>query len=258
MNFNYLDTEKGGLMPARSILSKQGIMLQEAKDFINMNIEQPELILNAAFNHAVTTSMLNEITGYSIDEINAYFYSKTDNYYPSDLDAIGKLVNSDLGSLEILVDFNSNTGILSTLSLQEKVRSSVNPSVYESFIEPIFPFQKNDGYIYDPEELGVKHLSNVAATNGNIESLFYGTLINIFLRLDSTERDQIKHFSGDKNSEEYHTLLMSSLNTIPSTTWTDEALANLVVEDAVRIVNDFPTSDFIGILDDSFLGLSAL
>lgn len=244
-------------MSAESMLFKQGITLQEAKDFINMNIEQPELILEAAFNHAVTTSMLNEITGYSIDEINAYFSSNTDNYDPSDLDDIGKLVNSDLGSLEILVDFNNNTGILSTLSLQEKVKSFVNPLVYESVIEPIFPFQKNNGYIYDPEELGIKHLSNVAATDGNIESLFYGTLINIFLRLDSTERDQIKSFSGDQSSEEYHTLLMSSLNTIPSTTWTDETLANFVVEDAVRIVNDFPNNGLIGILDNSYLGISA-
>lgn len=245
-------------MSAESILAKQGITLPEANNFIKRNIEQPELILEAAFNHAVTTSMLNEITGHSIDEINAYFYSRTDNYDPSVLDDIGKLVNSDLGSLEILVDFNNNTGILSILSLQEKVKSFVNPSVYESVIEPIFPFQKNNGYIYDPEELGTKHLNNVAATDGNIESLFYGTLINIFLRLDRTERDQIKSFSGDQNSEEYHTLLMSSLNTIPSSTWTDEELANLVVEDAARIVNDFPTSSFIGILDDSFLGLSAL
>ena len=61
-------------MSAESILNKQGITLQEAKDFIDSNVKlnQPELIFKAALDHAVTISMLNEITGYSIDVIKAY------------------------------------------------------------------------------------------------------------------------------------------------------------------------------------------
>lgn len=259
-------------MSAESILGKQGITLQQANDFINMNIEQPELIFDAAFDHAVTISMLNEITGYSIDDINAYFHSNINNYDPSILDDIGKLVNSELGSLEVLVDFNNNSGVLSTESLQEKVKPLIDVDVSEEFETHFFAethsFQEVSDYFYDPEELGVKHLSNVAATDENIESIFYGTLINIFLRLDNTELDQIKNFSGDQNSEAYHKLLLNNLNTIPSATaWTDDVLANLVVEEAIRIVHDsdifiegsdIHILDNVGILDYSFLGLSAL
>ena len=191
-------------MSAESILNKQGITLQEAKDFIDSNVKlnQPELIFKAALDHAVTISMLNEITGYSIDVIKAYF--ELDDIDPSDLDDIGKLVNSDMGDLEALIAFNNNSeGVLSTQSLQEKVKPLINPDVSEEFdthfFAPIYSFQEKAGYVYDPEELGVKNLSNIAATNENTASIFYGTLINVFSRLDNTELDQIEKFSGDQN-----------------------------------------------------------
>ena len=263
-------------MSAESILNKQGITLKEAKDFIdsNVNLTNPELIFKAASDHAVTTSMLNEITGYSIDVINAYFRSNIIKYDPSDLDDIGKLVNSDLGDLEALIAFNNNSeGVLSTQSLQEKVKPLINPDVSEEFdthfFAPIYSFQEKAGYIYDPEELGVKALSNIAATNENIESMFYGTLINIFSRLDNTELGQIETFSGDQNSEAYRTLLQTSLASISNTVRTDDELANRVAAETVRIVqasdifiplpdHGIHILDNIGILDHSFLGLSVL
>ena len=230
-------------MSAESILNKQGITLQEAKDFIDSNVKlnQPELIFKAASDHAVTTSMLNEITGYSIDGINAYFELNVIDYDPSDLDDIGKLVNSDLGDLETLVAFNNKSeGVLSTQSLQEKVKPLINPNVSEEFdtdfFAPIYSFQEKAGYIYDPEELGTKDLSNIAATNENIESLFYGTLINVFSRLDNAELVQIETFSGDQNSEAYRTLLQTSLASISTTARTDDELAGRVAAEAVRIV----------------------
>ncbi len=259
-------------MSAESILNKQGITLQEARDFIDSNVKlnQPELIFNAAIDHAITTLMLNEITGYSIDVINEYFKSNNIKYDPSDLDDIGKLVNSDLGDLEALIAFNNNLeGVLSTQSLQEKVKLSINPDVLGEFdphfFAPIYSFQEKAGYIYDPEELGVKALSNIAATNENIESMFYGTLINIFSRLDNAELGQIETFSGDQNSEAYRTLLQTSLTSISTAVRTNDELANLVAAEAVRIVQasdvsipDIHILDNIGILDHSFLGLSVL
>ena len=134
-------------MSAESILNKQGITLQEAKDFIDSNVKlnQPELIFKAALDHAVTISMLNEITGYSIDVINAYF--ELEHIDPSELDDIGKLVNSDMGDLEALIAFNNNSeGVLSTQSLQEKVKPLINPDVSEEFdthfFAPIYSLQE--------------------------------------------------------------------------------------------------------------------
>jgi hypothetical protein len=272
-------------MSTESILNKQGVTIQGAKDFIESNVKlnQPEIIFTAALDHAVTTSMLNEITGYSIDEINTYFleYFKSigiddhDSFKRiSELNEIGKLVNSDsdLEDLKDLIALNNySKGVLSTSSLQGKVKPLINSDVSEEFdtdfFAPIYSFQQKTGYVYDPEELGVKGLNNIAATTEITASIFYGTLINVFSRLDNSELDQINKFSGDQNSEAYRTFLHTSLTSISITPRTNEELANLVVTEAVRIVqasdiflpdHGIHILDNIGILDHSFLGLSVL
>ncbi len=201
--------------------------------------------------------MLNEITKHSENVINNYFISAGKS--PSKLDETSKLVNSDLGTLESLINFNNNIEVLSTASLREKVQILIEdpdyfPS-YAPFFDPGYPFQSSDG-IYDEEELGIEHLGNIEVANENIESLFYGALLNTFSRLDKDELDQINQFIGDKNSAEYQTLLFNALSTTPTAIiWGTDELANLVINDAARIINEYQTSNFVGILDNSFLGL---
>lgn len=240
-------------------LTKLGYTVEQADDFIKSNLDQPEKIYNAARDYAVTISMLNEITKHSTSVISDYFLSAGKT--PSKLDETSKLVNSDLGILENLVGFNNNIGVLSNPSLREKIQLLVeepdySPS-YAPFFDPGYPFQPEDG-IYDAEELGVGHLGSIAATNENIESLFYGTLLNTFSRLDKEELNQINEFKDDKNTDVYQMLISNALSIAPTPiAWNDDELANLVINDAARIVNSYLEADFVGILDDSILGFSA-
>lgn len=250
-------------MSAESHLAKFGITIQQAKDFISLNIEQPKLIFDTAFTYFVTIPMLSEITKYSEGVISEYFKSAGIDS-PSSLNNTRKLVNSDLGVLDNLVDFNTKAGILSITSLREKVQPLIGdpdyfPS-YDPFFDPVADFQILDGK-YDSDELGVKHLGEIAATTANLESLFYGTLINIFSRLDKNELDQIEPIIDNGSFYQNQALLFNALNSSPSPiAWTDAELADLVINDAARIINNYQTSDLPvgGILDNSFLGLAML
>ncbi|MBE7525825.1 hypothetical protein HS096_05930 [candidate division WWE3 bacterium] len=246
-------------MSAESHLAKFGITLQEANDFIKLNIDKPEVIFDAGVAYFVSIPMLSEITKYSESDIVQYFESSGISH-PTSLNNTRKLFNSDLGALEKLVDFDNKAGVLSTASLREKVQPLIgDPDFYPSyapFFGPSAPFQIWDGK-YDPEELGVNHLGEIAATTENLESLFYGTLINTFSRLDKGELDQINHFSPDGSHDNYKILLFDDISSTPSIiAWSDEELADLVIYDAARIINAFQTSDLPGILDGSFLGLA--
>lgn len=236
---------------AEEHLAKLGVTVQQAYDFIFANVDQPEKIFDAAFDAAVTTNMLSEITNISTNIICNYFDSA--GFDCGELDDTSILVNTDLGSFEKLIAFNNNTDSLSTHVLRESTQSKLEfPSLIEIFFEPIFGFQRKDG-IYDAEELGVGHLDNVPATNESIESLFYGSLINFFSELNPNELEQINSFNG--NQDEYHRLLFDVLSeTSPTGSWTNDELSNLVVNEATNIINEHPplNGQPIGLLDSPF------
>jgi len=242
---------------AEEHLAKLDVTEQQALDFILTNIDQPEKIYSAAFNNGVTNAMLSEITNFSTTVIGNYF--EIAGFDSNELDQTSMLLNSDLGSLESLVDFNSNSGNLSNTSLSETVRSSLdNQNLIDFFFLEIFSFQTIDG-IYDAEELGVGHLENVPATEESLESIFYGSLINMFSELDESELNLINKPSQNRNSEEFQMLLLdaldvSSLKGVRS----DEELAQLVTAEAAKIIEAFFTGEsiLVGVLDHSFLGLA--
>lgn len=253
--------KRGGFMSSKQFISaeehlaKFDITAQQAKEFIFENIEQREVLFFAAFDYSVTTSMLSEITGFSSSTISDYFAPE---FGTNKLDNTSILINSDLGGLENLVAFNDNTESLSTASLRENVQPLLNnPTLYDFFLQPPGDFQTNDG-IYDNEELGVANLNNVAATNESIESIFYGTLLNIFSTIDATELNQINSFPEDGNPGDLQVLLFDALSDSPTNiVWTNEELENLVTNEAANIINEYVvTADVNGVLDLSFLGLS--
>jgi len=243
---------------AEEHLAKLGVTVQQAFDFIVANVDKPEVIFSAARQYGVTNDMLSEITNATTIEIHDYFVNA--GIDSIQLDWTSLLINSDLGSLEHLVDFNDNTGILSNASIREAVQPLIFlPDAYLFTWETIYDFAKNDGN-YDAEELGVDHLIDVPATDESIESLFYGTLIKIFSALDQAELDEINVSREDGSSEEFQVLLLDALSESPSSTtvWTDEQLAELVTNEAVNVIDKFWTGEieFVGVLDHSFLGLA--
>ena len=172
-------------------LAKFKFTIEQAKDFIRANAPNPELIYDSAKEYGVTTEMLSDISEYPVDIVKAYFANANLNLITEELDYTKILINSNLGSLESMVATNEREGLLSNANLRNLVsRKSDTSDDYEYFFEPIYPHQADDN-IYDANELGVATLAAVPATAESLESLFYGTLINIFSRLDEAEWSQI-------------------------------------------------------------------
>lgn len=225
-------------MSAESHLAKFGITVEQAIDFIKSNLQNPGDIFQVAHDYGVTTDMLSELSGYSVEDIGGYFESNIGKS-TKELDFTKILVNSDLNSLESLISTNGKEGVLSSDSLQKSVLAKIeDPGDYEDFFAlPARDYQVDDG-VYDADELGVSSLGSIPATAKSLESVFYGSLINIFSRLDDVELNQIKVFPN-KESGEYQSLLVNALNSPAEVSRSDVDLANLVVDETVYTISNY-------------------
>lgn len=240
---------------AEEHLAKFGVTVEQAFDFIFANTENAELIFEVADRFLVTNNFLSEITNHSIDTVRDYF--SINGIDSSKLDYASRVINFDLDTLEHLVGFNENAGLLSNDTLRDAVKPLLNfPLGYEPTFEP-FSILDDDG-IFDAEELGVGHLSNVPANGSSLESIFYGSLINSFNAVDETELETFNSIRGDINPDNAQIMLEILSESPESSIWPEEQLAGLVIDEAVSTINGFWTSgnDFGGVLDLSFLGLS--
>ena len=256
-------------MLAASHLAKLGVTVPQALNFLVANVEQPDTIFNVASQYAITTQMLGEITNLSPSIISDYFADS--GLDSSELDDTSILVNADLGTFNEFVSFNKNdeayaddvdniSEALSTESLRGFVQPLLNdPASYDSVFGPQFPFQANDS-VYDAEELGIDLGVEVPAMNESIESLFYGSLINMFSAFDQTELTPIVQFPVlNRNSEDFKTFVSEAFADVPETVpWPDDVMVRLVVNEAVILINDLAAEDssIVGVLDQSFLGLA--
>lgn len=177
-------------MSAESHLTLFGITPNQANDFIQLHIAEPQTIFDAALQIGIPTSMLSEITGYSTDVINEYFAA-------AGLDSLELDQGSLAGKRELItkaaalffddiIVFNDNTGVLSTDSLREGVIAETNTNDYFAFFNPENFKGAEDG-IFTPEELGIEHLGDIPATTENLESLYYGSFISLFQTIDENE-----------------------------------------------------------------------
>jgi hypothetical protein len=245
-------------------IGPSGVTFEEANDFIFSHLDQPQVIFDISKQYGVTVSMLAEISGHSADEVMAYFSNAALD--AKELDKVSSLVNYDLGSLAHFVDFDNNAGTLSTASLQAIVREKfkVNPADYDDFFTPLWSSHVVD-HVFTPDELGVTHLGNILhpgevfEKNEGLESVFYGTLLNIFKAFDQTELNQIENFTHtDTNGNEFQALLVEALSDSPSpSVWTDEELSGHVTAYAGGIIEDYWNDPSVsGILDLSYVALA--
>jgi len=251
-------------MSAETHLAKFGVTVQNAFDFIVAHVDQPEIIFNAADQFAITTEMLAEITNISTDVITQYFAEF--NLDTRELDDTHILISTEPGTLGSLVDLNERTGLLSNESLRTAVQDAllqlqppIDSSTYDAVFGPQFTFQDDDG-IYDADELGVDGLNDVPATNASVESLFYGSLINMFNTFDQIELNQIIQFplTNRIGSDDFQLFVLEALSDIPLTPQlSEDQLAGLVAREAAILITDLVgDSSIVGVLDHSFLGLA--
>jgi hypothetical protein len=100
---------------------------------------------------------------------------------------------SDMSELAPLVTFDNATGILSTASLRAAVMAKTGESAYKAAFNPSAYSGAEDGY-FTASEIGVNGFSTFSATQENVESIFYGTMVNCLKAIDFTEINEIMGF----------------------------------------------------------------
>jgi hypothetical protein len=184
-------------MTAKSHLALFDITIEQANDFIQSHVSEPQTIFDAALQLGIPTSMLSEITGFSTDVISEYFGAAGLDTLVLDLGSFAgkrELLSVEFAALpDDLIVFNDNTGTLSTDSLREIIIAATSADDYFAFFDPA-NFKGADDGIFTSEELGIEQLGNIPATTETLESLFYGTFINALQAIDLEEALQLSDF----------------------------------------------------------------
>lgn len=187
-------------------LAKFRVTVAEARNFIVANMQRPADIFNTAKQFGVTNEMLAEIYGgvTKQDVINFFDSARInsrllDPVIPAASNVA--LVPSDLANSAFanLVAFNSESGTLSTSSLRNKIIAQTGADAYNKAFSPNLVAGSQDGTLTGAE-IGVSKFQSFAATQDNIESLYFGTLIKVYKSFDAQEVQELANFV-EKNGQ---------------------------------------------------------
>lgn len=186
-------------------LAQYGLTVDVARQWIASNLSNPKTVFDVCKNGGIDSTMIAEILTPLAPGLNA---ATVENFFSSkglngsalkaapmvDLDA-GKieLISKDLKEMSWQISMNDNTGELSTETLRKTVLKELSKSGYNDMFDPNHYKGSADG-TFTSAELGVSGLESFAATSANLESLFYGTLINSFRSFDQSEVDMFNWF----------------------------------------------------------------
>lgn len=235
-------------MNVSQLLQQHDITLQQASDWIQAHLDTPAVVYDTALQFGIDSTMLAEIVqpwvpGANAALVESFFaqhgldamalrYASMNDYtddgvtYVDDDGASSGFLPGDLAALASLVEFNSNVGILSTASLRNTALEQITPDLYWGFFDPAGYDMAGDG-VLDAFDMGVPSWSGVAATPENIESVYYGTLINVFQSMDMAEMQQIIDFTAanqtglwdeDPATVDAYTQLLVQMFTTPAAT----------------------------------------
>jgi hypothetical protein len=181
-------------LSAAEHLASFGVSMEQALQFILGNVRNAPVILGVSAEYGVTLDMLGEIVGYSSDDVAAYFVangldpSPLEGGVPGPGQAFVPLV---LDSLANLWTLNTRTGDLSNAALRAQAVSAVGGEAnFDMIFNPVHFAGGADG-VFGRADLGFSQLGPLAATQANLESLFFGTVINLVQHVDASERQAI-------------------------------------------------------------------
>lgn len=187
-------------------LAQYGLTVDVARQWIAANLSNPKTVFDVCKNGGIDSTMIAEILnplipGFTAAGVESFFSSKGLNGSALkatpmvDPDA-GKieLVSKDLKDISGQLAMNNNTGELSTESLRKAVLQELSKSEYNAMFEPTKYKGSADG-IFTGAELGAPGLDSFAATTANLESLFYGTVINCYRNLSQSEMSFLISFA---------------------------------------------------------------
>jgi hypothetical protein len=202
-------------MNAAEHLAKFGVTVAQAKEFILANLNRPQEIFNTAKQFGVTNAFLAEIYGgVTTQDVISFFDSvRIDS---RSLDSVTTGGGSSGGSVNTptnsafpaelansafanLVKLNTETGVLSTTNLKNGIVNKTGLEAFNKLFSSSAIDTNGDGQI-GASDLGLINFANLAATPDNIQSLYFGTLINTYKSIDFQEVQQIGDFV-DKNGQ---------------------------------------------------------
>jgi hypothetical protein len=188
-------------MTAQEHLAQFGVSMEVAAEFIFANLETPEVILAVSDQFDVTNDMLGQIVGQALGTIITgqtvidWFAERglDSSILEPEPEGTAQFLTADLSALSGLIGLNLNTGILSTASLKAQVLASVDLADYNELMNPE-RFQGTGDGVLTGEELGVPGMPNLDATAAVLESIFFGSLINVMRAVDAAEYQALNNF----------------------------------------------------------------
>lgn len=178
-------------LSAQQHLDQYGISVESAYGWIMANLYQPLAIYNVCIEYGVTSPMLAEITGFSSAVVEGFFDSlgldggalRGDTTPGEGL----AFVPTPFVSLAGLWTLNTVTdGPLSNEALREHVVDVIGQEYYDLAFDPAAYAGAADG-VFSTVDLGFEHLGSLVADRATLESLFFGTAINLLRRVDVEE-----------------------------------------------------------------------
>ena len=249
-------------MTAAELLAQYGVTVEEAREWIMAHIDSPETIYSTAQSFGVTSEHLAELVdpyfpGVTAGEVEAWFSSQgfDGSALESYVAELQSLVSEDMADLVgAIIHLNDETGDLSTASLRADVVALTGQSDYDTFFDVTIYDGYEDGW-FSASEIGILGLESFEATDENLESLYYGTLIHAFKAIDQQEIIELtaalenldEDFVSDPQElAEYFDLLVGMFE--------DEAETPIMPDDVIRETIVSATAVAVGVVntDDTF------
>lgn len=181
-------------MSTSSYLANFGVTIEQAREYVFANLDNPQAIFATARQFGVTNEMLGEIAGgYSAQQVQGYLAG-----FGIDASALETepLFPSEMLQFSTVMGLNTETGALSTASLREQVKAHTGAAAYAAAFDPNQYAGGLDG-VFSAADLGVLNLGDLPATAETLESLFYGTIIRLTGTVDMEELQQVASFVQD-------------------------------------------------------------
>lgn len=181
-------------MSTSSYLANFGVTIEQAREYVFANLDNPQAIFATARQFGVTNEMLGEIAGgYSAQQVQGYLAG-----FGIDASALETepLFPSEMLQFSTVMGLNTETGALSTASLREQVKAHTGAAAYAAAFDPNQYAGGLDG-VFSAADLGVLNLGDLPATAETLESLFYGTIIRLTGTVDTEELQQVASFVQD-------------------------------------------------------------
>lgn len=189
-------------MNTSDYLAQLGVSLDQARSFVMANLGNPGTIYNVAKQFKIDSQILADIVapqfpGVTASQVEAFFsqhgHDGTRLNANHIHDSTSSLMEESTLELPHLYGFNHHTGILSTPSLRDAIVAQVGMTSYTQAFDPIYLPGAADG-VFSTNDLGFAQLGNIPATWQNVESLFFGTFINMLTSISQNEGTEVANF----------------------------------------------------------------